>query len=117
MRAWRGSLYHNIGWTYFERGEHAVRKVTRRPLERLPHRRPDAIVSHHVRLHRVAAAGAMTGGLDRHLSGMHRNIAFCIDERDLPYIRCRIRRNETAQRLLLERKDAAALKGGPGDGL
>ncbi len=21
-RAWRGSLYHNIGWTYFERGDH-----------------------------------------------------------------------------------------------
>jgi tetratricopeptide (TPR) repeat protein len=23
-RAWRGSLYHNIGWTYFERGEHGT---------------------------------------------------------------------------------------------
>ena len=23
-RAWRGSLYHNVGWTYFERGEHGT---------------------------------------------------------------------------------------------
>jgi tetratricopeptide (TPR) repeat protein len=23
-RGWRASLYHNIGWTYFERGEHAT---------------------------------------------------------------------------------------------
>jgi tetratricopeptide (TPR) repeat protein len=23
-RAWRGSLYHNIGWTYFERGDHGT---------------------------------------------------------------------------------------------
>jgi len=23
-RGWRGSLYHNIGWTYFERGDHAT---------------------------------------------------------------------------------------------
>lgn len=23
-RAWRGSLYHNVGWTYFERGDHGT---------------------------------------------------------------------------------------------
>jgi tetratricopeptide (TPR) repeat protein len=23
-RAWRGSLYHNVGWTYFERGDHGI---------------------------------------------------------------------------------------------
>ena len=67
-----------------ERGEHAIGKVAGRRFERAAHRGPDAIVGHHVGLHRIARADVLAGRRDRRGARVRRHPTLRVDHRDLP---------------------------------
>jgi hypothetical protein len=79
------------GFGGVERGEEALGEVALRLLERLRHRRPDALAPHEVRLHRESLARRVSREGDAALSGVRRHPALRVHHRHLADRGVRIR--------------------------
>ena len=87
------------GLRSLERDHHALGQVALRGLEGLRHGRPDLVVRHEVRLHRVALPDVLAGGLDVLLPGVGGDAPLRVDHGHLPDLPLRVGGEQAGQRV------------------